>query len=1031
MANRKKTSKKAAGRAGKERSTGSYAHPEAGALLRPDAGIQAQFRKKKPPATRRYDSSLSPALDWDGQNPARERAEAKIASMEERLARLSAVIDPGAGSGVAPGTGSGVTPGADSDVAPNADPGATGGISERDLARAKQELAAAREDAAALKALSRPFLDWAGKAERLSFDVPTLPLFVHERLSTAAILETLKGHTRDRQVDMFDLFGESDLPIHDRLLKAYEHRNGWVNRLILGDSLVVMNSLVGYEGLGGQVQAIYMDPPYAVKFGSNFQPFVRKRDVTHGDDEHMVREPEMVQAYRDTWELGIHSFLTYLRDRLLLARELLHPSGSIFVQMSDTNLHHVREVMDEVFGPECFVSQVSFQTTSGFRTRTLATLGDFLLWYARDPDRLKVRKLFEEQPVTLGEGNARWVLLPDGGYRGVSAAEKRGEAPLPEGARLYKPGDLQGQGASREPQPFEFEGRVYEPGTNSHWKPNYPTGLERLAAAGRIHVAANSIQYRRFASDFPYKERGNLWTDTLTGSFTDEKIYVVQTNPKVVERCLLMTTDPGDLVLDPTCGSGTTAWCAEKWGRRWITADTSRVPLALARQRLLTSTFDFYRLKEPERGPAGGFEYGRRQNRRGEEVGGIVPHVTLESIANDEPAKEEVLVDRPETDGSVTRVSGPFCVEATIPAPVEWDRDGGEDSGDAVSAGAAGIVGDAGAGAPGDAGTAGTTGYVSAAVAHARHVDRMIEVLRRSPVLRLGGGRTVSLARVRRPARTLSLSAEAVIEGEGGQSAKETTEQVAGQNVGQTAAIVFGPENGAVSETLVFEAAREAYAKSYAHLYVAGFAIQPNARRLIEDCERAVGVPATYVQASMDLVMGDLLKNLRSSQIFSVCGLPDVRIRRAAAGVSVAPKAAGTSAATAAPGASETLAASAAPVATQSYQVELLGLDVFDPVAMDSDHREGHDVPAWFLDTDYNGLCFHVCQAFFPRTSAWEGLKRSLRGKFEDSVWAHLSGTVCAPFQAGDHGQVAVKVVDDRGNELMVVKPLSEAEGEM
>ena len=899
--------KKKTSRVERGRSAGSYAHPEASALLRPDVGAQAQFRKKKPPATWRYDPSLSPALDW------------------------------------------------------------------------------------------------AGKAERLSFDVPTLPLFVHERLSTAAILETLKGHTRDRQVDMFDLFGESDLPIRDRLLKAYEHRNGWVNRLILGDSLVVMNSLIGYEGLGGQVQTIYMDPPYAVKFGSNFQPFVRKRDVTHGDDEHMVREPEMVQAYRDTWELGIHSFLTYLRDRLLLAREMLHPSGSIFVQMSDTNLHHVREVMDEVFGPECFVSQISFQTTSGFQTRTLATLGDFLLWYARDPDRLKVRKLFEEQPVAPGEGNARWVLLPDGSYRGVSAAERRGEAPLPEGARLYKPDNLQGQGASREPQPFEFAGRVYKPGANSHWKANYPAGLERLAAAGRIHVAANSIQYRRFASDFPYKERGNLWTDTLTGSFTDEKIYVVQTNPKVVERCLLMTTDPGDLVFDPTCGSGTTAWCAEKWGRRWITADTSRVPLALARQRLLTSTFDFYRLEEPERGPAGGFEYRRRQNRRGGEVGGIVPHVTLESIANDEPAKEEVLVDRPETDGNVTRVSGPFCVEATIPAPVGWEGDGGGDSGDVGSV----ITGAAdAANAVGDAGDVGYTGDASGAAAHARHVDRMIELLRRSPVLRLGGGRSVSLAKVRRPARTLSLSAEAVTEGEGGQGAGETTGQAVGQSAEQTAAIVFGPENGAVSEALVFEAAREAYAKGYGHLYVVGFAIQPNARRLIEDCEQAVGAPATYVQASMDLVMGDLLKNLRSSQIFSVCGLPDVRIRRAEA------KGTATSSA-------------------QSYQVELLGLDVFDPVAMDSDHREGSDVPAWFLDTDYNGLCFHVCQAFFPRTSAWEGLKRSLRGEFEDSVWAHLSGTLSAPFQAGERGQVAVKVVDDRGNELLVVKPLSEAEAAM
>ena len=907
-------------RSKKKRRAEGYRHPEASALLRPEVGVQAQFRKKKQPATYRYDSSLSPALDWDGQNAAREEAEARIAALQDRIAELSAIFDP-----VAAET-----------------------ISESGMSTAREQLAKAREDAAALKALAEPFLNWTGKAERLSFDVPTLPLFVHERLSTAAILETLKGHATDRQVDMFDLFGESDLPIHDRVLKAYEHRDGWVNRMVLGDSLVVMNSLLHYEGLGGQVQTIYMDPPYAVKFGSNFQPFVRKRGVTHGADDHMPREPEMVQAYRDTWELGVHSFLTYLRDRLLLARELLHPSGSIFVQMSDTNLHHVREVMDEVFGAECFVSQIGFQTTSGFKTRTLATLGDFLLWYARDPERLKVRKLFEEQPVILGEGNARWLLLPDDSYRGVSAAEKRLEVPLPEDARLYSPGDLQSQGSAREPQPFEFKGKVYRPGANSHWKPNYPDGLKRLADADRIHVAANSLRYRRFASDFPYKERGNLWTDTLTGSFTDAKMYVVQTNPKVVERCLLMTSDPGDLVFDPTCGSGTTAWCAEKWGRRWITSDTSRVPIALARQRMLTSKFDFHRLTEPERGPAGGFIYGRKQNRKGEEIGGIVPHITLESIANEELPKEEVLVDRPEKDTQVTRVSGPFCVEGTIPAPVDWEGDGEEDSGDAA-----------------------------AVESYEDHVERMIEVLRRSPVLHVGGGKRVSLSKVRRPACTMSLSAEATIGNEGK----------------STAAIVFGPENGAVAETLVFEAAREAYAKSYAHLYVIGFAIQPEARRLIENCERTVGVPATYVQATMDLVMGDLLKNLRSSQIFSVCGLPDVRIEQTKDG---------------------------------EYEVELLGLDVFDPVEMDSDHREGNDVPAWFLDTDYNGLCFHVCQAFFPRTSAWAALKKSLRGEFDDSVWAHLSGTVSAPFRAGEHGQIAVKVVDDRGNELMVVKSLSE-----
>ena len=912
---------KTTGGSGKERGAKSYAHPEASALLRPDVGTQAQFRKKKPPATYRYDPSLSPALEWDQQNPAREQAEAKLAALADRVARLSGIVDSGDGED----------------------------HSRSILAEIREEVAAAKAEIADLKKLSEPFLNWAGKAERTSFDVPTLPLFVHERLSTSAILETLKGHSRNRQVDLFDLFGESDLSIRDRLLKAYEHQDGWVNRMVLGDSLVVMNSLLRYEGLGGQVQTIYMDPPYAVKFGSNFQPFVRKRDVTHGDDQHMVREPEMVQAYRDTWELGVHSFLTYLRDRLLVARELLHPSGSIFVQMSDTNLHHVREVLDEVFGPECFVSQISFQTTTGFPTRTLATLGDFLLWYARDPERLKVRKLFEEQPVVLGEGNARWVLLPDGSYRSITAAEKRQEAPLPEGARLYKPDNMQSPGPPGEPQPFEFEGKTYRPNPNRHWAANFPVGLERLAAAGRIHVAANSLQYRRFPSDFPYKSRGNLWTDTLTGSFTDEKTYVVQTNPKVIERCLLMTSDPGDLVLDPTCGSGTTAYCAEKWGRRWITIDTSRVPIALARQRLLTTAFDFYRLNEPERGPAGGFEYRRRQNSKGEEVGGIVPHITLKAIANDEPPKEEVLFDRPETEVGVTRISGPFCVEATIPTPVDWEGDGEEDSGD-----------------------------IAAAETHANHVERMIEVLRRSPVLRLGGGRTVGLAKIRRPARSMNLSAEARVEGAGEISV----------------AIVFGPENGAVSQNLVFEAAREAYAKGHAHLYVVGFTIQPDARRLVEDCEQAVGIPATYVQASMDLVMGDLLRNLRSSQIFSVCGLPDVRIQQTTDG---------------------------------EFRVELLGLDVFDPVSMDSDHREGIDVPAWFLDTDYNGMCFHVCQAFFPRTAAWEGIKRSLRGEFEDNVWTHLSGTVSTPFVAGEHGQIAVKVIDDRGNELIVVKSLSEA----
>ena len=717
--------------------------------------------------------------------------------------------------------------------------------------------------------------------------------------------------------------------------------------MVFGDSLVLMNSLLGYEGLGGQVQMIYMDPPYGVNFGSNFQPFVRNHDVTHNDDADMTREPEMVQAYRDTWELGLHSYATYLRDRFLLCHDLLSRSGSIFVQISDENVHHVRELLDEVFGPENFVSQINFQTTSGFDTSTIATLGDFLLWYARDIESVKVNKLFRRKSNRPGEGNARWVLLPDGSYRGVTAAETRGEGTVPANARYYNPGDLTSQGSASESQPFVHEGKTYFPGANSHWKANYPAGMGRLAEAGRIHVAKNSIRYRRFAEDFPFEEIGNIWTDTITGSFTTEKVYVVQTNEKVAERCILLCTDPGDLVFDPTCGSGTTALMAEYWGRRWITADVSRVPLALARQRILSASFPWFELKDEGRGPVGGFVYRRRQNRKGEEVGGIVSHLMLENVANDEPPKEEVLVDCPEESSGITRVSGPFTFEATIPTPANWMTVAAQTDSQELDA----------------SGTA---------------AERMLETLRRSPILRLQGNKTIEFKNVRPPAKTLSLSAEAVVQ----------------NGEAKPVAFVFGPENGAVSQGLVFEAAKEANAKNYSHLFVVGFGIEPTARELVEKCSDVAGIPATYVEATRDLQMGDLLKNMRSSQIFSVCGLPEVKLHKRKEG---------------------------------KFQVELLGLDVLDPVTMEVDSREGDDVPAWLLDIDYNDLCFHVTQAFFPRTSAWDNLKKALKGDYDESVWDHLAGTMSAPFETGEHGQIAVKVIDDRGNELLVVRKISEA----
>jgi adenine-specific DNA-methyltransferase len=412
-----------------------------------------------------------------------------------------------------------------------------------------------------------------------------------------------------------------------------------------------------------------------------------------------------------------------------------------------------------------------------------------------------------------------------------------------------------------------------------------------------------------------------------------------------------MTTDPGDLVLDPTCGSGTTAYVAEQWGRRWITMDTSRVPLALARQRLLTATFPWYTLKDASRGPAGGFVYQRKQNKRGEEVGGLVPHITLKSIANNEPPTMEVLVDRPEEESKVTRVAGPFVVEATIPTPVDWEGDGESDSG------------------------------AMPMEAHGNFVDRMLEVLRRSPSIATANNERVAFEQVRPPARALVLNAEAVLTG-------ETPEPVA---------FVFGPEHGAVSEQLVHQALKEADRKNYTRLFVVGFAIEGNARLLVEQSAQ-FGVPATYVQATPDLVMGSLLKTTRASQVFSVAGLPDVTVTK------VPPAAAGD---------------------PPRWQVRLGGLDVFDPATMTTSHTQGSDVPAWLLDSDYNGRVFRATQVFFPRTGAWEAMQKALKAQFEPGVFEHLAGDTSAPFFAGEHNQIAVKVIDDRGNELVVVKALA------
>ena len=501
-----------------------------------------------------------------------------------------------------------------------------------------------------------PQLQWSGKSENSEFDVDTVSLHVHERIDPITILEKAMKPKKATQETMFNYFEtpENNPPLREAI-DFYKHDQNWSNRLIAGDSLLVMNSLLEKEGMEGKVQMIYMDPPYGIKYGSNFQPFINKKIVQDGKDEDLTQEPEMIRAFRDTWELGVHSYLSYLRDRLFLAKKLLTETGSCFVQISDENVHYVRELMNEIFDKKNFISQIIFVKTSGFPTNYLSSTNDYLIWYAKDKTKLKYRQLFLDKQSGRGITAYKYIELEDGVRRKLTSTEFKNPDEIPKG-KLFRISDIQSQGTSNNDQKFIFEDNTYLPRSGSTWKVTLK-GLNSLAEKNRIMVSAGIPQFVRYLDDFPVNRLTNIWNDTATGSFTDKKIYVVQTGTKTIQRCILMTTDPGDLVLDPTCGSGTTAFTCEQWGRRWITCDTSRIALNLAKQRLMTTFFDYYQFKYPIEGICSGFNYK------------TVPHVTLGSIANNDPAKEEILSDQPIINKTKSRISGPFTVEA-VPSPV-------------------------------------------------------------------------------------------------------------------------------------------------------------------------------------------------------------------------------------------------------------------------------------------------------------------------------------------------------------------------
>ncbi|MBE7412692.1 MAG: site-specific DNA-methyltransferase [Leptospiraceae bacterium] len=792
-----------------------------------------------------------------------------------------------------------------------------------------------------------PQLQWAGKAKHTNFDVPTVSLHVHERIDPRRIIETVKKE--EEAPTQLSLFETEKKPLREAI-EFYKHKENWSNRLIAGDSLLVMNSLLEKEGMGGKVQMVYFDPPYGIKYGSNFQPFVNKRDVKDGKDEDLTAEPEMVKAFRDTWELGIHSYLTYLRDRLLVARELLHESGSVFVQISDENVHHVREILDEVFGSENFVSFITFKKTAGLGASGLPAVSDYDLWYAKKKDTLKYHQVYSDKEI---ENDAAYSNVEiKGEKRKLNDDEKSNHSLLPKGARVFRYQILLSSGRTESCIfPIEFEGEKFNPTAGRSWATNHK-GIENLIKADRIAKTGTTLSYIRYADDFPVNPISNFWQDTATGSGMG-KIYVVQTNAKVIERCMLMSTDPGDLVLDITCGSGTTAKVAEENGRRWITCDTSRVAITLAKQRLMTANFDYFQLAYPHEGVGSGFKYK------------TVPHITLKSIANNEPAPTETLYDQPFIDNKRTRVTGPFTVEA-VPAPVAK-------SFDEVSS---------------------TISDTDMPMEADNSISRSGETLRqdewRNELLRAGvrakGGKLIEFTRVEPLSGTRFLQAEA--------ETKPALSAAEGEDNPKRVVVCFGPEHAPLEQRMVelaLEEARTLKPKPEIILFCA-FHFDSEARKDIEETNWP-GITLLEAQMNADLLTDDLKKKRSSNESFWLIGQPDVQITEVKSGDDKG-----------------------------KYTVEVNGFDYYNPKTGTVDSGGKGDIAMWMLDHDYDGRSLFPSQVFFPMAGAKEGwatLAKNLKAEIDEEKIEAFGGTISLPFKAGKN--VAVKIIDARGIESLKI----------
>ena len=872
----------------------------------------------------------------------------------------------------------------------------------------------------ALRHYDGPWLEWAGKQETKSFTVDPVALHIHERVSAKAILKVA-----ERQNVQRELFADPQQD-YSKAVDFYQHDVDWANRLILGDSLTVMSSLAHREDLAGKVQMIYIDPPYGIKFASNFQPTVFQRNVRDREQD-LNREQEQIRAYRDTWTLGVHSYLAYLRDRLIVAKNLLADSGSVFVQINDEHIHRIRCLMDEVFGSENFVSSITLKKSGSTPSKQIANVTDHLLWYAKSKEVVKFNRLFQEKNLDI-----------------YNNTDENGDA--------FSFGDLQSAGETQTDQRFVFQGKEYVSRRGYHWSTN-PQGLQNLSKADRIQLVGNNLRYKRYAKDFPVTELTNIWGD-ISGAAGN--IYVVQTPTRIVERCVLMTTDPGDLVLDPTCGSGTTAYVAEQWGRRWITIDTGRISVTLARQRLLTASFEYYKIKNEQKGIVDGF------------FNKTIPHVMLKSIAQNialdpifakhEPILKEKLDTLNNTLTNITKHTPPFEIRKKLLAKLaekercegkrsiteadrrrwifpdtvwqEWEvpydtdpdwpqalqdaltdyrkawcakmdevnaciaassegeelvdqpevdrkrtRVSGPFTVEAVqppeeSLDAESPIGGEPEEVP-DTFDTETDGHD--AVNAEAYLDQMIRLLRNDGV-RFPNNQTLKFA-------TLDPIEGDILHAEGSWENDDTERLVA---------VVFGPQHGPVTAMQVEDCLRIASRRGYDELVFAGFSFDGTAQAIIqEDPNPKIRTHIAYINP--DVAMGDLLKETPSTQLFTVFGMPRTTLEE---------------------------------VVNGEYIVKMEGVDIYNPVDNTVSSAGADKVAAWFVDSDYDGRTFCITQAFFPDKSAWNKIARALKGVIDEDRFEQFSGTESFPFPTGEHACVAIKVIDPRGNEVMRVHNL-------